>query len=353
VLETRALTRRGTWGSAALKLDGSFFRVGAAVAAFLVLGAFAPIIAQAQSSLPPGSIPDAESGDPAALVVRIEKLEDELRAANGAIEELQNQQHKLQEQLKRFQEDVEFRFNGANGAKFSAAPNAPAAPPAPAAPVAAAAPPAPAEPGAVKPRRSDAFDPNAEPGAVGAPRPLGSTAPSAPLDGPGQTVGAPLDLSHPSASAGPGTPTGPLEGDQPTVIAGISGPAVDGPREQYNAALDAYRAGQYDQAESQLRALLAHNAGAKFAPDATFFLGESYLQRSRPREAAEQYLKVSTDYARSPRAPEAMLRLGQSLAMLGNNEQACATFGEVSRRFPAASASVKKSVEREMQKDHC
>jgi tol-pal system protein YbgF len=335
-----------------LKLDGSSLRVGAAVAAFLVLSAFAPTIVRAQSGLPPGSVPDGESGDPAALVIRIEKLEDELRAANGAIEELQNQQHRLQEQLRRFQEDVEFRFNGANGSKSSAAPNAPAAPPAPAAPVVAAAPPAPAEPGAVRPRRSDAFDPSAEPGAVGAPRPLGTTPPSAPLEGQGQAVGAPLDLSHPAGAAA-GTPTGPLEGDQPTVIAGISGPAVDGPREQYNAALDAYRAGQYDQAESQLRALLAHNAGGKFAPDATFFLGESYLQRSRPREAAEQYLKVSTDYARSPRAPEAMLRLGQSLAMLGNNEQACATFGEVGRRFPAASASLKKSVEREMQKDHC
>ncbi len=48
-----------------------------------------------------------------------------------------------------------------------------------------------------------------------------------------------------------------------------------------------------------------------------------------------------------------MLRLGQSLAMLGNNEQACATFAEVGRRFPTAANAVKKGVEREMQKDHC
>jgi tol-pal system protein YbgF len=339
-----------------LRLEGSFFRGVAVVAAFVFAGAVAAPIALAQAGLPPANVPDGDAGgDPAALVLRIEKLEDELRAANGAIEELQNQQHKLQEQLKRFQEDVEFRFSGSNGGKFSATPSAgaPAAPPAPAAPVIAVAPSAPAEPGAPRSRRSDAFDPNAQPGAVGAPRPLGTTSPSAPLESPGQSVGAPLDLSHPGQGAGQATPTGPLDGEQPTVITGISGPAVDGPREQFNAALDAYRAGQYDQAESQLRTFLAHNSSSKFAPDATFFLGESYLQRSRPREAAEQYLKVSTDYARSSRAPEGMLRLGQSLAMLGNNDQACATFGEVGRRFPTASASIKKSVEREMQKDHC
>ena len=36
----------------------------------------------------------------------------------------------------------------------------------------------------------------------------------------------------------------------------------------------------------------------------------TYFQRSRPREAAEQYLKVTTDYAKSQRAPESMVRLG-------------------------------------------
>ena len=38
----------------------------------------------------------------------------------------------------------------------------------------------------------------------------------------------------------------------------------------------------------------------------------TYFQRSRPREAAEQYLKVTTDYAKSQRAPESMVRLGQT-----------------------------------------
>ncbi|HLJ70544.1 MAG TPA: tol-pal system protein YbgF [Roseiarcus sp.] len=334
-----------------MKFDVYSARVGIVCATVLLFGAAPPTIAFAQSGLPPAGIPGAESGDAAALVVRVERLEEELRAANGAIEELQNQQRRLQEQLKRFQEDVEFRFNGANGARPSAAQSAPA--PA-AAPVVAAAPAATLETGAARPKRSDAFDPATEPGAVGAPKPLGSTAPSAPLSGPGGAVGAPLDLSHPGAVAAQPTPTGPLsDADQPTVIAGISGPAVEGPKEQFAAAVEAYRAGQYEQAEAQFRAFLARNSGSRLAPDATFYLGESYLQRSRPREAAEQYLKLSTDYAKSPRAPEGMLRLGQSLAMLGNNEQACATFGEVGRRFPTAAASIKRSVEREMQKDHC
>jgi tol-pal system protein YbgF len=95
------------------------------------------------------------------------------------------------------------------------------------------------------------------------------------------------------------------------------------------------------------------NVGHRLTPDAIFYVGETYFQRSRPREAAEQYLKVTTDYAKSSRAPESMVRLAQTLAALGNSEQACATFAEFGKRYPAATASVKRLAEREMSKDHC
>jgi tol-pal system protein YbgF len=287
----------------------------------------------AQSNgLPPSDVPggQADSGmDDAALVVRVDKLENQLRAANGAIEELQNQNRRLADQLKKFQEDVEFRLNGARGA----APTAETPPP--------------AKPG----KRSDAFDPAVDPNAAGAPRPIGSTPPSAPLAQAPAPLNAPLELSRNNPSAAP--PSGPLaeEPSEPTMIAGPGG-TPDEPREQFNAAYETYRAGQYEKAEQQFRAFLAKNAGSKMAPDAVFFIGESFFKRSRPREAAEQYLKLSTDYAKSSRAPESMLRLGQSLAALGNNAQACATLGEVGRRYPRAAATVSKSVE-EMQKDHC
>jgi tol-pal system protein YbgF len=328
-----------------LRLSVSGGRVGLGHAAIIIFGVLAPAGVLAQSTQPPASIPGVQ-GDAASLELRIERLENQLRAATGAIEELQNQHQKLQEQLKRFQEDVEFRLNGGAGARSSAAASPAPGPPPLAAPGSAG------EAPVGKPaKRSDAFDPSLEPDAIGAPKQLGTTAASAPLEQP-TAAGAPLELGHPAPSGA--LPTGPLAstGEAPEVIPGITGPA-DAPREQFNAAMDAFRAGQYDQAESQLRAFLAHNAGNRWAPDATFYLGESYLQRSRPREAAEQYLKLSTDYAKSARAPEGMLRLGQSLAMLGNNEQACATFSEVGRRYPAAASAVKKGVEREMQKDHC
>jgi tol-pal system protein YbgF len=282
----------------------------------------------AQMSAPPGDVPGepTNEGEAATLVLRIDRLENELRQANGAIEQLQNQQRRLEDQLKRFQEDIEFRLNGTHGPS-----------------------PAPDSAGPVKSmKKSDAFDPVSDPTAAGAPRPIGTTPPSAPLARTPAPVGAPLDLSHGGATA-----PAPAAGDTaPSIVASV-GPTSDGPREEFNAAVESYRQGQYEQAEQQLRSFVAKNAGNRLVPDAVFYIGETFFQRSRPREAAEQYLKVSTDYAKSSRAPEGLLRLGQSLAALGSADQACATFAEVARRYPTAASSVRKNAEREMQKDHC
>ena len=86
----------------------------------------------AQSTLPPAAIPGApadaaDANDAGALDVRIDRLEDELRQANGRIEELENQQHRLEDQLKRFQQDVEFRLGGAGAGANPVAATPPAA----------------------------------------------------------------------------------------------------------------------------------------------------------------------------------------------------------------------------------
>ncbi len=320
-----------------LRLIAAF--VVAAIVACLALAA----PAQAQfdpfhrQPAPPADIPGGVAGDPneaAELVLRVNRLEQELRQANGRIEELENAEHRLEAQLQKFRQDVEFRL----GDRSEGAPPEPDVAEAPLSPTEPAAP--------QRPRKSDAFDPDADPNAPGAPRPLGTTSPSAPLvrEAPAAPAGAPLELGKAAPPAAPAG--GPM-------IVGSGVAMLDQPRDQFNAALQAFQAGQYPEAEAGFKAFLAANPSHRLSADAVFYIGETYLQRSRPREAAEQYLKVTTDYSRSSRAAESMVRLGQTLAALGNAEQACATLTEFGKRYPTASASVKKLAERESAKDHC
>ena len=84
-----------------------------------------------------------------------------------------------------------------------------------------------------------------------------------------------------------------------------------------------------------------------------YFLGESLYSHQSYREAADAFLAVSKKFEASTKAPDALLRLGQTLLALNEKELACATFGEVGRKYPRASAGVKQSVEREQKRVRC
>ena len=71
------------------------------------------------------------------------------------------------------------------------------------------------------------------------------------------------------------------------------------------------------------------------------------------RDAAEAFLNVSTKHETNARAPDALLRLGQSLAALGEREAACASLGEVLRKYPRASVAIRQSVDREQKRVRC
>ena len=308
----------------------------------------------------------AAAQDPGDFVVRLNRLENQVRQMSGHIEQLQFENGQLKAQLRKFQEDVEFRFQErAGGPPRSAAPAA--APPAPAA--------QPSPPPGRPPRRGDAFDPAAAPNAPGAPMQLGTTLPSPPVSGAVAGVGAGPAMPRGAIDAGPtigslieededAPPVGtPLDlsaagrvataAPPPPPSTSIAATGTGNPRTDYDMAYAYILQRQYEQAEMGLREFLQSHPRDRLVPDAIYWLGESYLQRNRPREAAEQFLKVSTEHARAGKAPDAMLKLGISLNALGARDQACATFAELGRKYPEASNSVRQGVERELKRARC
>lgn len=278
-------------------------------------------------------------GSDSATAMRIDRLERELRRLTGLNEELQHRVQLLEEQLRSAKPEPPHS---------ETVPYGPIASP-PAAAQTAAPPMASANAG----KRGDAFDPAAQPSAPGAPRPLGTTPPSAPLDAaarasgpatgaPVREVGQPLDIAH-----------GRLVGDQSAPAEIAAAPAIPGPKVEYDQAVSALRAGKYEEAERSLTTFLSKNGKSKLAPAATFNLGESFFLRGRHREAAEKYLEISTKFGDSPQAPEALLRLGQSLSAMGAKEQACASYSEINVKFPRVATRVREAAQRESKKIQC
>jgi tol-pal system protein YbgF len=264
----------------------------------------------------------APERDSAGVGMRVDRLEREMRKMTGRIEELQHQVQMLEEQLRARAE--------------SAAPSAPAI----------AERRTPVGAGGGRTPAGDAFDPAANPNAAGAPRQLGQAAastplpPPAPRTGTAREAGAPLDLTPPGA-------TGAIA---PSPAAA---PPQNTAKDDYEAAVGLMRGEQYEAAERSLTVFLSKFPKSKFAPAATYGLGESFYLRSRYREAAEKYLEVKVKYAQSAQAPMALLRLGQSLAQIGAREQACAAFSEIGVTYPGSEAKVRDSALRESKKLQC
>ncbi|KUL94156.1 hypothetical protein DK26_19970 [Bosea sp. WAO] len=275
----------------------------------------------------------ASAQDAADLLVRTTRLENQLRQLSGQIEQLQFENRRLTEQLRKFQEDVDFRLSERGGSRSGAAP---------------ASPPAGQPPQPARQRRGDAFDPAANPGSAGAPRQIGevidddfagsSTAGQGPLDISG--VGRP----GPQGALSPTAPRGP------SVAA--AGQAASS-REIYDVAYAHVLRKEYERAEMGFREFLQSYPRDRLAPDATFWLGESYFQRQRYREAAEQFLKISRDYPKAGKGADSLLKLGMALNGLGARDQACATYAKVGVDFPSASNAVRKGVEREQKRARC
>jgi tol-pal system protein YbgF len=312
-------------------------------------------------------------------MLRIERLEAQIRQLTGTIETLQHRNQQLESQVRGLGGGIEGQ---------SASGSQPGLPPNTGLQTRALPPPvsnAPAIPPQAGRRPADVFDPTQNPTAPGAPRTLGRLpagssdpdvasilAPEPIANAPANRgAGAPLDLSTLAASGGSAVPSDPnnrqpatlspgglppppsrnvsATGAIPTSVA----PSADPAKDQYDLGYGYMLRKDYALAEDTLQAFLKKYPGDRRAPDAQYWLAESMFQRQRYDAAAQVFLELSTNYGTHSKAPDALLRLGQSLAALKQKEMACATLAEVGRKYPRAASSVKQGVEREQKRVQC
>ena len=148
------------------------------------------------------------------------------------------------------------------------------------------------------------------------------------------------------------------QGSLPTQVQGMN-PAAAKPvavqpvANAYDNGMALMNAKQYDQAEMAFRQFLTANPRSPNVSNAHYWLGESYLKRNRFTDAAEQYLTIYQSYPKASIAPDALVKLAVSLRGMGQKAQACATLGEVGRKYPNASSEVRAAVGREQKRAAC
>lgn len=119
-------------------------------------------------------------------------------------------------------------------------------------------------------------------------------------------------------------------------------PVTEGPslaigeQEDYSRAQEALASGDFRGAADLLATFNETYPGSPVASDAHYLRGQAFEQLGELTNAARAYLAAFSGNPEGPIAPAALTKLGQSLAALGQNQDACVTLGEVPTRFPGA-----------------
>jgi tol-pal system protein YbgF len=93
-------------------------------------------------------------------------------------------------------------------------------------------------------------------------------------------------------------------------------------------------AGDFDGADTALRAYVEGNPTGKDLAEAQYWIGEIAYVRGGYKDAAGSYVAALKAAPNGVRAPEAMVKLAASLRELGQKDQACSTLTEFAKRFP-------------------
>ena len=130
-------------------------------------------------------------------------------------------------------------------------------------------------------------------------------------------------------------------------------PPTETPKDNYDLAYGYVLRKDYALAEDTFQAFLKKYPTDRRAADAEFWLGESLFQRQKYDAAAQAFLDLSTKHASHAKAPEALLRLAQSLV---GDEAEGNVLRHARRSRPQISEGVrhvKQGVEREQKRVHC
>jgi tol-pal system protein YbgF len=226
----------------------------------------------------------------AILETRIQTLEDQLRSMTGQLEQAQFQSRTATERLARLEEDMNTRFRMLESQTAAAAATAPI-----------------------------------------------------------RGAGAPVTLTaQGTAVANPDTNRlGELTG-------GAIAPVLpDDPNIAYDQAFQKIRGGDYEAAESALRAFLQRWPRNELSSNASYWLGETYYVRGDYPAAAKAFAEGYQAYPKGAKAEDTLLKLGLTLSVLNRKNDACVTFAQMSSEFPRMSATNRRRLEQENVKLEC
>lgn len=179
-------------------------------------------------------------------------------------------------------------------------------------------------------KRSPAVRPGAGPGTD--PAFAGAVAPT-PVPGPGGLMAEPIEnLTTPVDPAAAADLTQGASGL--TEVPAADAPAAGDERAMYDQAFSALRDGRYAESARLFRGFLDAHPNGELAPNALYWLGESYYVTQNFQIALDTFNELLTRFPDSPKAQDALLKVGYCHYELEQWTEAERALNEVVQRYP-------------------
>lgn len=129
--------------------------------------------------------------------------------------------------------------------------------------------------------------------------------------------------------------------DTPPSVYGDPGTLAQGADERsaYSAAFDALKTGEYAQSANLFQAFLQQYPDGAYAPNALYWLGESYYVTGNYPLAMGQFQALLDRFPTHDKAPGALLKLGLSQYGMERVDEAERTLSRVTERYPGTDAA--------------
>lgn len=127
----------------------------------------------------------------------------------------------------------------------------------------------------------------------------------------------------------------------------------ENPTELFDLAYQYFLGGDHDRSAEAFRVYVDRYPDGKQLPNASFWLGESLFTLKRYPDAARVFLNNHKQFPNARMAPQNLLKLGVSLAAMNQRELACATYAEVPKLYPSAAKAIQNRVKVEQRSAKC
>jgi len=125
------------------------------------------------------------------------------------------------------------------------------------------------------------------------------------------------------------------------------------PQALYDDAFNDIRDQNYDSASAKFQTFLSQYPKDALAPNAQYWLAETYFAKQDYRQAAKIFAQNYQQYPQGSKAPASLLKLGMSLGRLGKKDDACLSYAQLKKEFPGDQTPEIKKASAEMAQLGC